>query len=263
MAADLVPVVTGCQGVARRTLDYTTLGRGGSDTSGVALGVALHASRVDIFTDVPGVATIDPRLVAGARILKKVSYASMYEMARYGARVVHPRALMTGWKGKTPMMVRSTFSEAPGTLIDDVRDESPLVGIAVLPPMHTLTLAPDSLDAAKREDWERRHLVMSLADAKGGHLLVGAWGEKFPGLRRALDAAGIAPIQGESTCCWLSMVGQSSAVRDRVPRTLGLFREQSIEVCAYEVTDRRCTFVIPEAARERAARLVYDDTFGA
>jgi aspartate kinase len=263
MAADLVPVVTGCQGVARRTLDYTTLGRGGSDTSGVALGVALHASRVDIFTDVPGVATIDPRLVAGARILKKVSYASMYEMARYGARVVHPRALMTGWKGKTPMMVRSTFSEAPGTLIDDVRDESPLVGIAVLPPMHTLTLAPDSLDAERREDWERRHLVMSLADAKSGQLLVGASAEKFPGLRRALDAAGIAPTQSESTCCWLSMVGQPSAVRDRVPRTLGLFREQAIEVCGYEVTDRRCTFVIPEAARERAARLVYDDTFGA
>jgi len=76
MAAGQVPVVTGGQGVARDSLDYTTLGRGGSDTSGVALGVALGARRVDIFTDVAGVAVVDPRLVPGARMLRRVSYGA-------------------------------------------------------------------------------------------------------------------------------------------------------------------------------------------
>lgn len=263
MAADLVPVVTGGQGVARRTLDYTTLGRGGSDTSGVALGVALHASRVDIFTDVEGVATIDPRLVPGGRLLKKVSYGAMHEMARFGAKVVHPRALMTGWKGQTPVAVRSTFAGGPGTLIADVADEQDIVGIAALPPMHTLVLPAGSVDAARREEWERRHLVMSVTDAHDGRLLVGATSDKLTDLRNVLRDAKAGEARSESSCCWLSMVGSAAGIRERVPRCLVLLDQQAVEVVGCEVTDRRCTFVVPEAARERAARIVYEDTFAA
>lgn len=259
MAAGLVPVVTGGQGVARGTLDYTSLGRGGSDTSGVALGVALHASRVDIFTDVDGVATIDPRIVPGARVLDAVSYASMYELARFGAKVVHPRALLAGWKGGTTVAVRSTFTDAPGTLIADVRDASPLVGLALLPPMHTLVLPAGSVEAALREEWERHHLIMSVTDARSGHVVVGATVDKLPELRRAVAATGVVPLRAESTCCWLSLVGEAGAVRERAPRCLVLLCQQAIEVFGYEVTDRRCTFVFPDAARDRAARSVHDD----
>lgn len=262
MAADLVPVVTGGQGVARRTLDYTTLGRGGSDTSGVALGVALHAQRVEIFTDVEGVATADPRLVPGARLLKKVSYASMFEMARFGARVVHPRALLTGWKGQTTVAVRSTFGDRPGTLIADVADDSPLVGIAVLPPMHTLVLPAGEPDVARRQDWERRRVVMSLTDARTGQVFVGATADKLADMRQVLAEARLSPRHAESTCCWLSVVGCHDAVRERLPRYLALLCQQAIDVFAYEVTERRCTFVIPEAAREAAARCLHEETFG-
>src|SRR5450759_1519070 len=156
MAAGQVPVVTGGQGVARDTLDYTTLGRGGSDTSGVALGVALGACRVDIFTDVEGIAVVDPRLVPGARMLTRVSYAAMHELARFGAKVVHPRALMTGWAGRTPVVIRSTFSDAPGTMIGEVEDEAPIVGLALLPAMETVVLPAGAVNTATREAWERR-----------------------------------------------------------------------------------------------------------
>jgi aspartokinase len=261
MAADLVPVVTGGQGVAPRTLDFTTLGRGGSDTSGVALGVALHARRVDIFTDVEGVATVDPRLVPEARIMRRVSYASMYELARFGAKVVHPRALRTGWTGNTPIAVRSTFSDGPGTLVADVEDEAPLVGLARLPPMHTLALPAGSADAARLDEWERR-LVMSLTDARSGQLMAGATADKLADLRQSIDEAGLTPLRSESTCCWLTLVGDQGAVRDQVPRWLGLLDQREIEVYGHEVAGRRATFVVPDAAGDRAARLLYADAFG-
>jgi aspartate kinase len=261
MAADLVPVVTGGQGVAPRTLDVTTLGRGGSDTSGVALGVALHAHRVDIFTDVEGVATMDPRLVPEARIMRRVSYASMYELARFGAKVVHPRALKTGWKGGTPIAVRSTFGDGAGTLVGDVQDETPLVGLAHLPPMHTLVLSAGCVDAARLDEWERRRLIMNVTDARSGQLLLGAPADKLEDLRRSIDEAGLTPLRSESACCWLTLVGAPGAVREQVPRCLALLDREEVELYGHEVADRRATFVVPDAARERAARLLYADAF--
>jgi aspartate kinase len=263
MAADVVPVVTGGQGVARRTLDFTTLGRGGSDTSGVALGVALHAHRVDIFTDVEGVAGIDPRVVPGAAIMQRVSYASMYALARFGAKVVHPRALKAGWAGGTPIAVRSTFTDAPGTLVSDVDDERPLVGVASLPAMHVLVLSAGCADAARLDEWERRRLIMSVTDARSGQLLVGAAADKRPDLLRSIDEAGLTPLRSESTCCWLTLVGNGGAVREEVPRCLGLLDRDEIEVYGHEVAGGRATFIVPDAAGERAARLIYADAFGA
>lgn len=263
LAADRVPVVTGGQGVARRTLDVTTLGRGGSDTSAVALGVALHARRVDIFTDVEGVATIDPRLVPDARILRKVSYGAMHEMARFGARVVHPRALLAGWRAQVPIGVRSTFSDRPGTIVGDAGDEAPIVGLALLPPMLTLVLRDGSADTEDRRQWERGHLVMSAVDARSGRLLVGAASDKLNALERVVGSDRAEPLPGESPCCWLSLVGETAAVRDRVARDLYLLARQDVLVHGYEVAERRSTYIVPDEARGRAARAIYDDVFGA
>jgi aspartate kinase len=95
----------------------TTLGRGGSDTTAVELGGYLQAERVDIFTDVPGVAIVDPRLVPDAAYIENISYAEMYQLASHGAKVIHPRAVKAAERFQVPVRVRSTFSEAPGTLI--------------------------------------------------------------------------------------------------------------------------------------------------
>lgn len=112
-----VAIVAGFQGVSRLR-EVTTLGRGGSDTTAVALGVALGAERCDIYTDVDGVYTADPRRVQSARRIERVSYEEMLELAQCGAQVVHPRAVQIAARHDLPIRVLSSFEEkAVGTLI--------------------------------------------------------------------------------------------------------------------------------------------------
>ncbi|MFC4811232.1 aspartate kinase [Paenibacillus sp. GCM10023250] len=116
-----VVIVTGFQGVTESG-DFTTLGRGGSDTSATALGAALQAERVDIYTDVNGILTADPRIVKDARALSVISYGEVGNMARQGAKVIHPRAVEIAQQARIPLRVRSTFSEDEGTLVTDISD---------------------------------------------------------------------------------------------------------------------------------------------
>lgn len=116
LAAGTLVIVTGFQGISE-TGEVTTLGRGGSDTSATALGAALHAMRVDIYTDVDGILTADPRWVRDAKPLSVVSYEEICNMAYNGAKVIHPRAVEIAMKANIPIRVRSTFSEEEGTLV--------------------------------------------------------------------------------------------------------------------------------------------------
>ena len=111
-----IVIVAGFQGVSGKR-DITTLGRGGSDTTAVALAVGLGAGVCQIFTDVEGVYTADPRLVPEARKLKEISYEEMLELATYGARVMHNRAVELGWLYNVPILVASSFNDSPGTTI--------------------------------------------------------------------------------------------------------------------------------------------------
>jgi aspartate kinase len=111
-----IVIVAGFQGVTEE-MDTTTLGRGGSDTTGVALAVSLGAEVCQIYTDVDGVYTADPRLVPEARKLDEISYEEMLELASYGAKVMHPRAVELGELFNMPIMVASSFNDRPGTLI--------------------------------------------------------------------------------------------------------------------------------------------------
>lgn len=111
-----VPVVAGFQGVTKGG-EITTLGRGGSDTTAAALGGALKAEVVEIYTDVDGVKTADPRLVPDARTLSVTTYDEIAQMAHYGAKVVHPRAVEIAMQHRVPLRIRSTFEDGVGTLI--------------------------------------------------------------------------------------------------------------------------------------------------
>lgn len=113
-----VAVVAGFQGVASDGR-VTTLGRGGSDTSAVALAAALGAERCDIFTDVDGVYTTDPRIVAKAKKLDKITYEEMLEMASLGAKVLQTRSVELAMNHRVRVQVLSSFTEAPGTLVVD------------------------------------------------------------------------------------------------------------------------------------------------
>ncbi|GAB4346512.1 MAG: aspartate kinase [Candidatus Abyssubacteria bacterium] len=114
--AGRIAIVCGFQGVDS-DLDITTLGRGGSDTSAVALAAAFKADLCEIYTDVEGVYTADPRIVPKARKLSIISYDELLEMASLGAQVMQPRAVEFGKKYGVPMRIRSSFSEDPGTLV--------------------------------------------------------------------------------------------------------------------------------------------------
>lgn len=111
-----IVVVAGFQGITSENT-VTTLGRGGSDTTAVALAAALKADICEIYSDVEGVFTADPRIVPDARKLKKISYDEMLELASLGAKVLHLRAVEVARKFKVPLHIRSSFNEKEGTLI--------------------------------------------------------------------------------------------------------------------------------------------------
>ena len=132
LTAGVIPVVAGFQGVDAGG-DITTVGRGGSDTSAVAIAAALNADECRIYTDVDGVYTADPRIVDGARKMEVVSFEEMLELASLGSKVLHPRAVEYAANSGVTLRVLSSFNEGEGTLItfEDTNMEQPVVsGIA-------------------------------------------------------------------------------------------------------------------------------------
>jgi aspartate kinase len=137
-----VAVISGFQGLHRETGRITTLGRGGSDTSAVAVAAAIRADRCDIYTDVDGVYTTDPRVVPRARRLKRIAFEEMLELASLGAKVLHVRSVELGMVQRVPIFVRSSFvspddidphATPPGTLIcdeEDIVEQQVVTGIA-------------------------------------------------------------------------------------------------------------------------------------
>ena len=132
LARGEVPVIAGFQGVASSGR-ITTLGRGGSDTSAVALAAALKADRCDIYTDVDGVYTCDPRIVRKARKLDKITYEEMLEMASLGAKVLQTRSVEMAMNHRVRVQVLSSFEDVPGTLVvdeDEIVEKEVVSGIA-------------------------------------------------------------------------------------------------------------------------------------
>ena len=127
-----IVIVTGFQGINKYD-DYTTLGRGGSDTTAVALAAALHADRCEIFTDVDGVYTADPRLVKNARKMEEITYDEMLDLATLGAGVLHNRSVEMAKKYGVELVVRSSLNNSEGTVLkEDVKVERMLItGVAL------------------------------------------------------------------------------------------------------------------------------------
>ena len=144
LAEGKVVIVAGFQGITD-DLDITTLGRGGSDTTAVALAAALEAQRCDIYTDVDGIYTADPRVVTQARKLSEIGYEEMLELASYGAKM-HPRSIELGAVYQVPIYVASSFDDAAGTLIHHaaemkgMEDRVKVTGIAYQANMAKITV---------------------------------------------------------------------------------------------------------------------------
>ena len=213
-----VVVVAGFQGVTE-DLEVTTLGRGGSDTTAVALAAALKAESCEIYTDVDGIFTADPRVVKSARKLSHIEYSEMLELAAVGARVMHPRAVEIGELYGVPIHVRSSFHDGVGTMIVarvPMEDRQRVRGIAEESNVAKITVVgvPDrpgvaaaifeplgaagiSVDVIVQNIGRSRHtdLTFSVAetDLKAAEKIVKA-AAKTIGAKKVMSAAGIAKL---------------------------------------------------------------------
>jgi aspartate kinase len=152
-----VALVAGFQGVAQDTKDITTLGRGGSDTTAVALAAALNADVCEIYSDVDGVYTADPRVVPDARKLDTVTYEEMLELAASGSKILHLRSVEYARRYGVPIRVRSSYSDKPGTTVTGSIEEIPVEQALITGVAHdrseakiTVTGVPDTTGAAAR-----------------------------------------------------------------------------------------------------------------
>lgn len=153
-----IVVVAGFQGI---TIDgeVTTLGRGGSDTTAAALGVALDAEAVEIYTDVDGIKTADPRIVDNAKTLDTVTYNEICQLAYEGAKVVHPRAVEIAMQKNIPLKIKCTFNDEPGTLVTNSRssldgsttilNDRLITGITQIPGLTQLRVNTDTRDSGQ------------------------------------------------------------------------------------------------------------------
>ena len=205
----LVPVVAGFQGIAPSG-EITTLGRGGSDTTACALGVALQAEAVEIYTDVDGVMSADPRSCDDTSVLSTIGAEELFQMARHGARVVHTPAAELALEAGLTVRVRNTFSDHPGTLVADLAAYQPRSVATAVSHATGITRIRVSLPATEgaHEHMAAQALIYrALADAGvsldmftpvGDALVFTLVDTEVPSARSALHALGYAfDIRGE------------------------------------------------------------------
>jgi aspartate kinase len=157
-----IAIVAGFQGVSQDSKDITTLGRGGSDTTAVALAAALDAEKCEIYTDVDGVYSADPRIVPTARHRATVSYEEMLELAASGAKILHLRCVEYARRYGVPLVVRSSFSSKPGTLITgDPVEQAIISGVA-----HDLSEARVTVVGVPDKPGEAAAIFRAVADAE-------------------------------------------------------------------------------------------------
>jgi aspartate kinase len=269
-----VAVVPGFQGVSPEGR-ITTLGRGGSDTSAVALAAALRAERCDIFTDVEGVYTSDPRIVAKARKLGQVTYEEMLEMASQGAKVLQTRSVALAMQHGVRVQVLSSFNDEPGTLVVDEgeiveqqvvsgiaysRDEAKvtLVGVADRPGVAATIFGPlaeaminvDMIVQSVSADGETTDLTftVSRADMARATAL----------LERLQDSLGFTRIDADNEVVKVSVIGVGMRSHAGIAHTM--FRtlaDRGINIQAISTSEIKISILIDEAYTELALRALH------
>jgi aspartate kinase len=161
-----IAIVAGFQGVSQDTKDITTLGRGGSDTTAVALAAALKADVCEIYTDVDGIYSADPRIVPTAARLDRITYEEMLEMAACGAKVLHLRSVEYARRYGIPIHVRSSYSDKPGTLVSGSMKELPVEQAIISGVAHDRSEAKITVVGVPDEPGEAAAIFQTIADAE-------------------------------------------------------------------------------------------------
>lgn len=257
-----IVIVAGFQGVSQDG-STTTLGRGGSDTTATALGAALGAEVVEIYTDVDGVMTSDPRLVPDAAIMKDISYKEICEMAYQGAKVIHPRAVEAAMNGKVPIKIKNTFSDAEGTLIAENVAERVITGLAHLTNISQIKVGPLAGDAVQMA---KVRVLKTMAEAKISIDMIGVApnsiffiinGDDTSKALEALMKAGYSS-NVETGCAKLSVIG---AGMEGVPGVMADVMESldqaGVTVLQTSDSDITISFLIKEADLTKAIQILY------
>jgi aspartate kinase len=161
-----IVIVAGFQGVAQDTKDITTLGRGGSDTTAVAVAAALKADVCEIYTDVDGVFTADPRIVPNARRIEKITYEEMLELAACGAKVLMLRCVEYARRFDQPIHVRSSYSNLPGTIVSGSMEETAVEQALITGVAHDRGEAKITIVGVPDEPGEAAHIFETVAAAE-------------------------------------------------------------------------------------------------
>ncbi|MFQ5599449.1 MAG: aspartate kinase [Candidatus Krumholzibacteriia bacterium] len=270
LEAGHIVIVAGFQGVSRQR-EVTTLGRGGSDTTAVALAAVMGAVRCDICTDVDGVYSADPRLVPRARKLESLSYDETLELASHGARVLHPRSVEVARRFEVPLHVRSSFSPAKGTVIGPVEriETAVICGIASDEEVATLwlTCVPPRASASLLERLGEQgiptRVVVQAPHSGGGCDLVcllhrrdaSRAREALEPLLASLDDVG---LHEENDVAALTVVGQGiQSHPGTVGRILEALAEESVPLHLVSSSAASLTCVVPRADAARASRALH------
>jgi aspartate kinase len=161
-----ITIVAGFQGVAQDTKDITTLGRGGSDTTAVALAAALKADVCEIYTDVDGVYSADPRIVPQARRIEQITYEEMLELAACGAKILHLRSVEYARRFNVPIHVRSSYSTNPGTMVTGSMEDLPVEQALITGVAHDRSEAKITIVSVPDEPGEAASIFRAVADAE-------------------------------------------------------------------------------------------------
>lgn len=161
-----IVIVAGFQGVAQDTKDVTTLGRGASDTTAVALADALRADVCEIYTDVDGVYTADPRIVGKARRIRAITYEEMLELAACGAKVLHLRSVEYARRSAIPIHVRSSYSTQPGTVVTGSMEDLPVEQALITGVAHDRSEAKVTIVGVPDEPGEAARIFETIANAE-------------------------------------------------------------------------------------------------
>jgi aspartate kinase len=265
-----VVIVAGFQGVNPDTKEITTLGRGGSDTTAVALAASFGAARCEIYTDVPGVFSADPRLVPAARVIPRLDYRVCSTLAHLGGRVLHSRCVDLAAREGVPLVVRSSFDEAPGTEIGEFEMEGPRVEAVAQRGDCSIAIAEGNaggrgearaLLEAVADAFPGLELVVHEQDSEEHHALVwtgsredvAALEKDFRALR---GPGGEWVLRAEHGAAFVSVVGLGLGAREAALAE-GALERARVPLIALRVSPTALVFRVPNDRIEDAVRALH------
>jgi len=270
-----IVVIAGDQGIDNDQ-NITTLGKGGTETTAVALAVALDAERIDIYTNVDGVYTADPRFVVKAQKLQEISYDEMLEIAHLGSHIIHPRAVELAKKFQMPVLIRSSLVESVGTLLkEEVEMEKNLVvrGVAFESDVIRLTIGYDAYSHASLADIfstlaENRInvdiIVQAIIDGLKPTVSFSILKEEFAEALRVLEdskvSLGFSFADFEIGLAKVSIVGSGMVSNPGVAaRMFDRLRRENIPVKMVSTSEIKVSVVVPQDEMIRAANALHDE----